>query len=244
MFSCERSDAARNLWDSDSETKMQSARQRKVPAEPRWVTRVLRLFPHPIFAGIVAFACLLVAAIFMMVACTGGPPLLALVSIGFGAGASCIVSASISRRRRRMRHATFADEEWGTQCITHSGLDSLDRDMVLTDVDQQSGAPPVSTKHLLLYLATVMVWELKIIVFLLGVFAGVPVAPLWRHSLTACYIVLTLLALRFGWRDLQRLKRSGGQVELTRGQSVLVTSIFVACGVGGAVVFQMLRGKL
>lgn len=226
--------------------KMQVELPRAASNEPRWVTRVLRLFPHPIFAVSISFACLLVALIFTMLSVSGGPPAAAIVALGFFAASFFIALATILRRRYRRSIATGTPQ--GGWPVSHESLSKADlgslQETLLVDDSDLRGLPPVPTRNLLLYLATVLVWESQIVVRLLRAFGGIQVPDHWRYALTVTYVLLTLLAIRFGWRDLRLLRRSGGKVELTRVQVMLVAAIFVSFGLVGVLVWELVKDKL
>lgn len=194
--------------------------------EPRWVTRILRLFPHPIFAAIIALASLAVGSIFAIgtVVTVAQGKLSAvffcMVACVFIAGTCSIFRAMMIRRANTKRRR--ADSKLVYR------ISSPVSDAVVDPGKQWSGLPPVPTSHLLFYLASTHVITARIATFLLSVVFGVRIPAILQYTLTALVVVVGILAFRLGREDFQRLRMSGGRMELTQVQVLLVAGAFVA----------------
>lgn len=214
--------------------------------EPPWVTQTVRLFPHPVFAAAVSIACALVAAIFTLGALTGGPWVLCgVVAIAFATGAYFVAAATIVRRRYCLKSTRLQQKQLtGPVPPPATVIAAQMNDDALFNNKDRHDLPPIPTWKLLLYLATVLVWEAQIAVVLIRMLGGIQLDPIWRQSVLGLWLIVTLLAARYGRHDLQRVQMSRGRVELTGKQAVLVTVLFVSFGGTAGVVFAMLRDKL
>lgn len=220
--------------------------------EPRWVTKTLRLFPRPVFAIGVAIACILVTIIFLLGAVLDGNWACGLVAFAFGDGAYLILAALFIRRRRQ-RFARRGESELsppnqlpkGSSRPLGTAKEASKRGLSsqTPDIEDLRGLPPVSTPHLLIYFATVLVWEAHVAILLLRTFGVFQVPGTWRIVLAGISLAITLFTFQVGRSDIVRLKRSGGKVELTGIQVTIVCGIVVSIAITVVIVHAVITGN-
>lgn len=87
-----------------------------------WLRQTKRLFPHPVFAAAISFACLLVGSLLALVTMNQRVWPLAAASVLFFAGAYATGAAAISLWRSRDRHGTAGARQAGTAHRTFAVL--------------------------------------------------------------------------------------------------------------------------